>query len=117
MHIFASATSPRNVAECGLRAQVTVLGIPRKGGGLAVHIVLLLRLFRMWRVIKLVEVRRFGRPGQAAACRLALWACLGQALHPFSRAPLYLRQPRACMVSMQARHSRHILVHMTTVFQ
>ena len=39
-------------------AQVTVLGIPRQGGGLAVHVVLLLRLFRMWRVIKLVEVRR-----------------------------------------------------------
>lgn len=40
-----------------MMAQVTVLGIPRQGGGLAVHIVLLLRLFRMWRVIKLVEVR------------------------------------------------------------
>ena len=37
-------------------AQVTVLGIPKQSGGLAVHIVLLLRLFRMWRVIKLVEV-------------------------------------------------------------
>ena len=47
-----------------LMAQVTVLGIPRQGGGLAVHIVLLLRLFRMWRVIKLVEVRR---PAEAGA--------------------------------------------------
>lgn len=44
-----------------LTPQVTVLGIPRQGGGLAVHIVLLLRLFRMWRVIKLVEVRRLVR--------------------------------------------------------
>jgi len=53
-------------------AQATVIGIPFRGGGLAVHIILLLRLFRMWRVIKLVEVRRI--PGRAARGLPAVWA-------------------------------------------
>ena len=52
-----------------LMVQVTVLGIPRQGGGLAVHIVLLLRLFRMWRVIKLVEVRRIAEAGAVLCTR------------------------------------------------
>lgn len=36
--------------------QIIVLGIPDQEGGMPLHIVLLLRLFRMWHVIKFLEV-------------------------------------------------------------
>jgi len=36
--------------------QIIVLGIPNQEGGMPLHIVLLLRLARMWHVIKFLEV-------------------------------------------------------------
>ena len=37
--------------------QIIVLAIPGQPGGWPLHVILLLRLFRMWRVVKFVEVR------------------------------------------------------------
>jgi hypothetical protein len=36
--------------------QIAVLPISKESGGMPLHIILLLRLFRMWRVIKFLEV-------------------------------------------------------------
>lgn len=41
---------------CHVMAQIICLPIPHQSGGLALHIILLLRLFRMWRVVKFAEV-------------------------------------------------------------
>ena len=38
--------------------QIVVLVIPDQPGGWPLHIILILRLFRMWRVVKFLEVRR-----------------------------------------------------------
>ena len=37
--------------------QIIVLAIPGQPGGWPLHFVLIMRLFRMWRVVKFVEVR------------------------------------------------------------
>ena len=38
--------------------QIVVLAIPEQAGGWPLHIILILRLFRMWRVVKFLEVCR-----------------------------------------------------------
>lgn len=37
--------------------QIIVLAIPGQPGGWPLHFVLIMRLFRMWRVVKFLEVR------------------------------------------------------------
>ena len=45
-----------------MAVQIVVLAIPEQAGGWPLHIILILRLFRMWRVVKFLEVFRLGLP-------------------------------------------------------
>ena len=78
--------------------QIIVLAIPGQPGGWPLHVILLLRLFRMWRVVKFVEVRcpqhcmqpeldcalSSGMPAEACSLQIVAHSLPEGRLHPGS---------------------------------